>query len=766
MLNAPKAGWRSRCTCARRLLLLTCSTVGLFGISISANAQTTSNGATSEPSADQQVEQVLVTARRTAENIQSVPISISAFSQATLDENHIESLSDLQYEVPSMNVSAGNTGRDFPIVSIRGINGQATDGQGVVTYLNEVALPPGAQFETGGGIGLLYDLDSVQVLKGPQGTLFGRDALGGAVLYQTRRPTNDFSGYLDATAGNYGDKEFTGALNVPVIDDMLAFRVAANVEDRDGFTHSLGTENHPDGVDLDNRDIYALRGTVTFKPFSNVQNDFIFDYVHDYDNGTSAILVAVNPNSLGAEIFPGLLTDLAEQNALGPRTELPTNNLSYDKSTLTSYTDILKVEISDNVIFRNIASANRDWTTFAGDWDGTDLPIISTSVGGGGPTDTPYILQTYSEEAQFQGTSFDGKLKWTVGGIYEDRPEVPKYNFTLEVFGSLVPTGPTQSETNSEGLYAQGTYDLSELLKTLNFTAGIRESWDYVKDLNAPPNPSASFNAPTWTLGLDYHPVDDTMVYLTARRGYHTGGINNLGGSEAVGYQPEYIDDLEAGIKSQWDLGSAKGLTDFDVYRSEYTNFQNTQTVIVPGTNPPVLADTIGNSGAAQIWGAEFSGTLYPIENLQLTSNIGWMDFEYTKFGPGADVASLEQTVLANGAKYKYGLGARYFIPVDADVGDVSVGANWTWQSRTTYRFGPNLQPAYGLLAIQAEWNHIFQRPIGLSFFMTNALNELYTVNSYDFTQGSLGILGTRTDVYGPPRMFGFRLHYDFGGEK
>jgi iron complex outermembrane receptor protein len=170
-----------------------------LNISGGAEAQTATSGATGQQPAAQSIEEITVTARRTEENIQSVPLSVTALSQEELNENHIESLSDLQYLVPSMNVSTGNTGRDFPIVSIRGVNGQATDGQGVVTYLNEVALPPGSQFETGGGIGLLYDLDNVQVLKGPQGTLFGRDALGGAVLYQSRRPTNDFGGYIDAT---------------------------------------------------------------------------------------------------------------------------------------------------------------------------------------------------------------------------------------------------------------------------------------------------------------------------------------------------------------------------------------------------------------------------------------------------------------------------------------------------------------------------------------------------------------------------------------
>jgi iron complex outermembrane receptor protein len=759
-VESRKANLRGRLT----RVICACVVLAPFGRVLQADAQTTPQPAPPAASNSDELATVTVTARRKAENPQDVPISLSVLSQSELDAKGIESLQALQYQVPSMNVSPGNTGRDFPIVSIRGINGQATDGQGVVTYLNEVSLPPGSQFETGGGIGLLYDLDSVQVLKGPQGTLFGRDAIGGAILYQTRRPTDKFGGYVEATGGNYDDIELTGALNVPIVDDTLMVRFAGHFDDRDGFTKSLGTGNFPNGVNLDDRHYWAARGTLTWRPTRSISNDFIFDYVSDNNHGTSALLTAVNPTSLGATLFPGLIPALGEQQALGPRTALATNAFNYQQSTLESYTDILKIDISDKLVFRNIASYNRVWSMFSGDTDGTTLPVISVGYGGAGPpSDTPYILDTYSNEAQLQGTSFDGKLKWTAGAIYQVRPVVAKYNFELQLFGMTLVGGPSQSRTESTGVYAQGTYDLSNWINTLHFTAGIRESWDYVRDV-APGDPHASFRATPWTLGLDYHLNTDAMVYLTSRKGYHTGGINNLGGAAGfLPYEPEYLTDLEAGMKATWSMWGMPAQTDLAVYRSDYTNFQNTQLVDVPGTNPPQIVPTIGNSGEAVIWGAEFEGTFHLTQRLELTTRYGWMDFAYTKFGPGANEALLNSTILANGARNKYGVGARYLLPINRDAGDLSVSADWNWQSRTTFRFGPDLQPAYGLLTVGADWNHIYGQPIGVSFFMTNALDHVYAVNSFDFTNMVLGFVGTRATTYGEPRMYGFRVHYDFG---
>src|SRR4030095_13191145 len=179
------------------------------------------------------LEEVITTARRKEENLQDVPIAITALSQDEISALNIVSVSDLQHFVPSMTLM--DYGRDEAFVSVRGISGLAPDGQGVLSYLNEVPLPSGQTGGVGGGgPGLFYDLQSLQVLKGPQGTLCGRNTLGGAIVIQTKRPTGAFGGHIETTRGNYNDSEINFALNVPLIGDALQVRLAGNAADRDG----------------------------------------------------------------------------------------------------------------------------------------------------------------------------------------------------------------------------------------------------------------------------------------------------------------------------------------------------------------------------------------------------------------------------------------------------------------------------------------------------------------------------------------------------
>ena len=181
--------------------------------------------------------EIIVTARRRAENVQSVPISIDVVSEQTLKENNIQTIGDLQYLVPSMSASTFST-RDSVNLSIRGQGTSGPSGTpGVVAYINEVPIPVDQEGDLAGGPGLLFDLENVQVLKGPQGTLFGQNSVGGALLLQTARPTNDFGGRIQATYGNYNDRELDGAINIPLVDQTLLTRTAFTGQLRDGFTY-------------------------------------------------------------------------------------------------------------------------------------------------------------------------------------------------------------------------------------------------------------------------------------------------------------------------------------------------------------------------------------------------------------------------------------------------------------------------------------------------------------------------------------------------
>lgn len=705
------------------------------------------------------VEEVVVTARRREESLQEVAISISAVSQDEINRNNLKTLTDLQYFVPSMGVTAGNTGRNHPRVSLRGVNGRVTDGQAVVSYLNEVSLPPGNQNETGGGVGLMHDLESVQVLKGPQGTLFGKNSIGGAILYESKRPTNDLEGYFELGIGNYNSREVRGAINFPVIDDKLLVRVALNGAQRDGFTDSLGTANHPNGIDLDDRDYKAGRVSVRFGNAESVKNDLIFDYVADDTHGLGAIITQVNPDSFGVFLFPEVIDQLASQTALGIRTQVPTNTHSGGETRFWSVTDILEWDISDSLTFRNIAGYNKFKTQFFGDWDGTLSPIISSSVGGlGPPAETPYYIETYSEEAQLLGESLGGKLNWIVGGIYSHYPkqDSPNGAFAVEIFGGLGGSGGKLAQTSTNaGIYGQATYEFTD---ALSFTGGYRYSRDKI-EIKEGGFEEASFSPSSWTLGLDYKVSDDTLLYLASRRGYHAGGINDIQSTEPVPYDPEFVTDVELGLKSDWTIGDMDARTNISIYYSSYTDFQAQQIELI-GTE---LVTLFQNAGEAEIAGAEFDGTFYPTENLELTAQYSYLYFNYVEIEPGVNAALLEATIRGNGPEHRYSLGGRWSLTNGDAMGDFSLWAHWGWQSDTLLRYALHEQPSYGLLNLGVDWNRVFGHPFDVSFAMTNVNDKEYGIGGYSFVSGALAAVGTQVTIFGEPRMYVFSVRYLFG---
>lgn len=731
-----------------------------------------SNSAADESQSNREaqlIEEIIVTARRQEENIQTVPISITVVSQQELDNNNVSTIGDLQYLVPSLS-SGSRESRDSISVGIRGQGQNSISGQpGVIVYLNEVPVPANFQGETAGGSGLLFDLENVQTLVGPQGTLFGRNAVGGALLLQTARPEDKFSGNIRLGYGNRNNREIDGVVNIPIVDDKVLTRFAFVKQLRDGFTRILSTPAHPGGVDADARDLWSVRGTLSINPGDLFHNDTIVTYTEYDSNGSPYFIGEIDPNGVVPTFFPSFASLFEQQQSLGKRKVLPTDlNLEVSGSNL-SINNLTNLTFSDELKFRNIVGYSVLKQIRVRDVDATILPILAIP-------DAPFqkAYHQFTEEAQLLGKSFGGRLDWIFGVFYLDQPYPSTFEIEPQtVFGAPGDAAARRSES-SKAIFAQANYELAPKWR---FTAGVR----YTKDKRSiierghnlsgvvctePPvncadetRNSASSTATTWTVGLDYQVVPDTLLYLTSRRGYRAGGTNISDVDSS--YDPEFVKDIEFGIKSDWRLGEMPVHTNAAVYYQDYTDIQVQQNQFINGAFFVFNA----NAASAELWGGELEASIWPTENLQLAFNYAYLKFDYKKIGEGVDASQLEATLLTDRPRNKYAVNVRYHLPLDPELGEISVQAKWNWQSKTATNFSDgggtdssDEYPSYGLLGLAANWDSIGQSAFDASFFMSNVTNKVYPISGANLMKN----LGYTFVQYGEPRMYGVRVRYRF----
>ncbi|MBX3595830.1 TonB-dependent receptor [Sphingomonas sp.] len=466
------------------------ATSGLAAVAIFVGQPAIAQEAGTDKSAsgDSGFEEIVVTARRTEERSQDVPVSLTALSQSDIIEKDINSGSDLQNYTPSLSV-VGDVRRNQETYSIRGMGGNGGpgtgSGPGVVAYFAEV--PNNAS-----GPGNFYDLASLQVLKGPQGTLFGRNTTGGAVLIEPQRPKLGVTeGYAVGTFGSRNRIGLEGALNIPVVDDVLAVRIAGRLDKRDGYVTDVNT-----GRDYLNRNNYSLRLGILFRPSANFSSYFAVNYVDIDENGGGSILVAVNP----ARTYASLLQPyLVAQQARGVReTALSVATLERGKSILALNNTTWQA--SDSLTIKNIFSFSNSKSNGAVDRDSTPLPIADLL--GAYPGGWNNNLDTITEELQFRYSK--GPLTVQVGGFYQDQktpgpltfrtinplqtlgilgggPVVlpPALQAALGADGPLLPALSLQPTAHVDGrskaLYGQVQYKLAP---ELTATAGFRWTWD------------------------------------------------------------------------------------------------------------------------------------------------------------------------------------------------------------------------------------------------------------------------------------------------
>lgn len=737
-----------------------------------------------------EIQTIVVTARRKKEDPEHIPQAVTALSGDDLKERGTKSSLDLQNLAPSLNVS-GNLGqRDADVFTIRG-QSQPFGGAhpGVQTYFAEVPF-------NAGGPGVYFDLDNVQVLNGPQGTLFGRNTTGGAVLFEPKRPTNEIGGYVTTTAGNYGLREFQGALNVPIVSDKLLLRVAGDVTKRDGFTDDV-TYNRK----LDDEDHNAIRVGLTARPFEGFENYLLVDSYRSNNNGTASILTAFQPGTpaallAGTPFVPPTGTSLQDaldqQNARGPRS-VALDTYLFNRTELFGVTDIASYEFTDNLRIRNIFGYRTDKEQPAFDYDGSSFPILNLPDSRTWQTNALQV----TEELQLQGESFGKRLSWIAGYYHElDRPNgyAETYRQQLGTLGGSE-FQTTNSRTESNAIFAQATYDLSALLEGLSFTAGGRLSWDRAtpdtydcvpstpSDCAAPlPNGSgagADFHAPTWTLAASYQATPATLFYATTRRGYKSGGFNAGAPSTPIDYSKfnsEYLTDVEIGAKTLWRLFGIRGRTNVDVYYGWYKDVQKNDFACVDRTTGSVGSGSVFscvgptksfvvltvNGAKANISGLEYSTGFALSDALDLDLYYSYTHAVYDTFKTfSGDHAS---DPFAYTPTHKFGVTGTYTMR-ERSIGTPVVTATYFRQSKVWFSDFADQEPdayqdSYGVMNMRLDVNGVFGSTADLGFFVNNITDETYKIgaNALEST------VGTVSSIYGAPRMFGVELTYRFGG--
>lgn len=640
--------------------------------------------------------EIIVTAQRRSESLERTPVAVSVLNGAALAKQAIVTESDLQSATPGLTIRAGQNSNQLNYA----LRGQSLDAfsdtrPGVLPYFDEIQLDG-----VGGGSSAFYDLQSIQVLKGPQGTLFGRNSTGGAVLFTSTKPTNNLEGYLTGRIGDYNAYGFEGALNVPIVSEKVMARVAGFYEKRDGYQRNVFNNTRAGDVDR-----FGLRGSLTVNLTDTIKNELVVDYLHSGGNSMTVLIDSLYPagavplialtnfgnqaqynflinaftggaagcndttNNCAANFAAanpkldpgGIASYLVTQKARGPYQIEADGQLAYKGRNLV-ISNITTFDLGGDIKLRNIFGYTRLQSDSMGDIDGTAFGIDSNGPGGG-KNDT--TKQT-SEELQLVGKTMGGKLNYVVGAYYSHETNIDLTTSLLLEFPPLTSTTVYHKFTTRDMVagYGQGTLDLSEAtgLQGLGITIGARYTHEKIKfdtlpddtANQAPPLQLATFDFHqrksygnlSWTLGVQEQVNPGLLLYAASRRSYKNGGYNGIenpvpgpgsaGGNE---YGLETLTDLEVGLKYRGAVGTMPVTFNIAGYQNWIKEGQRVAYTLL-GSTPAAVTVNVPRS---KITGFELDTSIRPTNWLTLGGSLNYTNARFTNnkvsIGGGAPVA-------------------------------------------------------------------------------------------------------------------------------
>ncbi len=749
------------------------------------------------------LEEITVTARKREENLQDAPVSVTAFSESALELRSATSIQSLAAFTPNLEINSGkgDGGSTNAAIFIRGVGQNdfifPTD-PGVGLYVDGVYIARSI-----GGMLDLADVQRIEVLRGPQGTLYGKNTIGGAINVITTRPGNEFDGKLKATMGSDDRMDFDGRVNLPLLPGKLAAKLAASSHNQDGWVERAG-----DGLDLGDTGVDVVRGALAWTPTEALRIDLSADYSSIEQNGSPGIL-------RGTFSYPGGLYDLynavgaplvAAMQGMPPGSQFDDSwvgdeNTSYgtgpslDDNETWGLNLTATWDIADTIALKSITAWREMDAKIKVDMDYSPFPVVET--------DEKQDQEQFSQEFQLSGDAFGQRLNWLAGAYYM-REKAHDENATklasgiydsLELMpGAFVPLVPgfacpapfpapcaggagnpyntifdldvsptTELETDSWALFAQGSWQLTD--KT-SLTLGGRYSWDdkeyfissYFpnsgKIATPPTTETQSWSKFTPKIGLDYQLNDDVMLYASWSKGFKSGGWNPrpLAPSEFRGYDPETLEAWETGIKTR--LFDNRMSFNVAAFYSDYKDVQLQTNTVDPNTGSLILS--VDNAGEVELYGFEAEIVARPAAGLDLNLAAGYLHNEYDSLDPSVGYSidnvlpRAPKLTLSGGVQYRWELGG---------LGSLTARLDASYRSKTYFDPQNSVQTAqesYTLLNSRISWADSAQR-WEVALYGTNLNDEDY-FTSAEFVPS----FGFYNGVVGRPREWGLAVSLVF----
>ncbi|TYT27434.1 TonB-dependent receptor [Luteimonas viscosa] len=691
---------------------------------------------------------VTVTARKREETLQDVPVAVTAFTAETLDKLNIKDIGDLDAQVPNLTIYAARGSTSTVTAYIRGV-GQADPlwgvDPGVGIYLDDVyiARPQGALLD-------VFDVERIEVLRGPQGTLYGKNTIGGAIKYISRGLPTETTGFGSITVGNYNQLDAKAAIGGAIggEDSGLRGRVAVASMNRDGF----GTNLH-NGQEVSDKEINALRMQLGAYSHEDFDVQFAFDWIDDQSGVRGAKMLAPNTNPL-VPVVDGAPMDSR-----------------YDiRSGMPNVNDTEMKGVSATVNWR----PNDDWAlkyVVAKRESDTETNIDFDTL----PERIADVKAFYSD----QQVSHELQANYDTGG--RGRGVVGLYAFNGDAGGQVLNNffdlsfGDTQGYVNTKSiaLYGDWTFDLTDRFKldvgaryTDEDKHAVAYNIGYTDDSFSVPNgvvaanfdKTVNFKNVSPKVSLDFQLTPDIMVYGLASRGFKSGGYNIRANTTAVPRSGEPFDDESV---DSFEIGTKMGLLDqrlflnLAAFHNIYEDIQLSVFTALPGGG---FFGDFTNAGKGTVTGVEAEYQFMPTPNWLLSGNLAWLDAKYDEFiSGGVDIA--ESQYFTNAPEFSGAINLEYRTDL-ANGGNLSARVGYSYQSEVwpTTDLSPVIrQDGYGLVNAGVVWRA--NEAWSFSLQGTNLADEEYRTTGYNLVSAGLGVL---TGFYGPPRQYSLTARYDF----